>query len=217
MIVSDIQEKGGHETVDLIDKNKGKAIFVGCDVSNENDTKNLVARALSEYGNLDCAFNNAGIEGKMADTVHCSLENWSRIINTNLTGVWLCMKSQIPAMLENGGGSIVNCSSIAGLVGYETLPAYVASKHGVVGLTKTAALEYAKSRIRVNAVCPGPIHTPMLERVSQGSEEEMIEDNPMKRVGNPEEIAGPVLWLCSKQASYVTGQAIAIDGGAVAK
>jgi NAD(P)-dependent dehydrogenase (short-subunit alcohol dehydrogenase family) len=176
----------------------------------------LVEKTIQKYGRLDCAYNNAGIEGAPSSTVECSSENWDRTIDTNLKGVWLCMKYEIPEMLKHGKGSIVNCSSIAGLVGFETIPAYVASKHGVIGLTETAALEFAKKNIRVNAVCPGAIHTPMLDRFTKGEEQQMANQDPMGRIGRPEEIAESVLWLCSDKASYVTGQSLAVDGGWVA-
>lgn len=216
VIVSDIQEKGGVEIVEEINKAKGEAFFIKCDVSSEEQVKNLVDKTIEKYGRLDCAYNNAGVEGAPCSTVECSTDNWDKTINTNLKGVWLCMKYEIPAMLKFGKGSIVNCSSIAGLVGFEAIPAYVASKHGVIGLTETAALEFAKKNIRVNAVCPGAIHTPMLDRFTHGEEKVMAEQDPMGRVGKPEEIADSVLWLCSDKSSYVTGQSIAVDGGWVA-
>lgn len=216
VVVSDISEESGLETVKLIQDQKGTASFIKCDVSIESEVKNLVAKTIETYGRLDCAFNNAGTEGTPSSTTECTEENWNRTINTDLKGVWLCMKHEIPAMLSNGKGSIVNCSSIAGLVGFETIPAYVASKHGVIGLTETAALEFAKKNIRVNAVCPGVIHTPMLDRFDKGDEMAMADQTPVGRVGQPEEIADSVLWLCSDKSSYVTGQAIAVDGGWVA-
>lgn len=172
--------------------------------------------AVAAYGRLDCAFNNAGIEGAMADTVACTEENWDRTLAVNLKSIWLCMKHEIPRMLEQGGGAIVNCASIAGLVGFGNLPAYTASKHGVVGITRSAALEYAKRGIRINAVCPGVIRTPMVERVfgaQPGMEAQLAAGEPIGRLGRPEEIAAAVLWLRSEQASFVTGQAIAVDGG----
>lgn len=216
VVVSDVSETGGLETIKLIQEQKGTATFIKCDVSLESEVKNLVAKTIETYGKLDCAFNNAGIEGTPSSTTECTEENWNRTINTDLKGVWLCMKHEIPAMLASGKGSIVNCSSIAGLVGFETIPAYVASKHGVIGLTETAALEFAKKNIRVNAVCPGVIHTPMLDRFDKGDEMAMADQTPVGRVGQPEEIADSVLWLCSDKSSYVTGQSIAIDGGWVA-
>jgi NAD(P)-dependent dehydrogenase (short-subunit alcohol dehydrogenase family) len=216
VIVSDINEKDGLATVESIKKENGEAHFIKCDVSSEDQVKYLVDKTIERYGRLDCAYNNAGVEGLPCSTVECSTENWDKTINVNLKGVWLCMKYEIPAMLKHGKGSIVNCSSIAGLVGFESIPAYVASKHGVIGLTETAALEFAKKNIRVNAVCPGAIHTPMLERFTNGEEEIMAQQDPMGRVGRPEEIAESVLWLCSDKSSYVTGQSIAVDGGWVA-
>lgn len=216
VVVSDIMEKEGKETVAEIQRNKGEAIFIRCDVSSEKEVKELVDKTIEKYGRLDCAYNNAGVEGSPCTTVECSTENWDKTIDINLKGVWLCMKYEIPEMLKSGKGSIVNCSSIAGLVGFETIPAYVASKHGVIGLTETAALEFAKRNIRVNAVCPGAIHTPMLDRFTHGEEQVMAEQDPMGRIGKPEEIAESVLWLCSDKSSYVTGQSLAVDGGWVA-
>ena len=217
VVVSDIDEKRGVETARLIHSQDGSCTFIGCDVSNEADVKNLVKTTLDRYGKLHGAFNNAGTEGEVAQTTECSLENWNKVIDTDLKGVWLCMKYEIPAMIEAGGGTIVNCSSIAGLVGIEAIPAYVASKHGVIGLTQAAALEYAKKNIRVNAVCPGPIHTKMLDRFTGGNEEPMAKATPMGRVGRADEVADTVLWLMSSKSSYVTGQSLAIDGGWVSQ
>ncbi len=216
VVVSDIHELEGQQTVNEIRQAQGEAYFIKCDVSKDEEVKNLVERTLKKYGRLDCAYNNAGIEGTPSSTTECTSETWDRTINTNLKGVWLCMKYEIPAMLKSGKGSIVNCSSIAGLVGFESLPAYVASKHGVIGLTETAALEFAKKNIRVNAVCPGGIQTPMLERIP-GEDKIIAQQDPMGRIGRPEEIADSVLWLCSDKSSYVTGQAIAVDGGWIAQ
>ena len=208
------------ETLDSIKKSGGDAIFIKCDVSNEKNVKALLKKTISTYGRLDYAFNNAGIEGKSASIHECSEENWDKTININLKGIWLCMKNEIPEMLKQGKGVIVNCSSVAGLVGYQGLPAYVASKHGVIGLTKTAALEYANLGIRVNAVCPGVIQTPMIDRLT-GKKKELIEQftalEPMKRFGRAEEIANTVIWLCSEEASFVTGVAMPVDGGFVAQ
>lgn len=204
------------DTEIYIKKNGGDAIFVKCNVSNEEDVKNLVASAIAHYGRLDYAFNNAGIEGTPAPVADCTNDNWDKTININLKGVWFCMKYQIPEMLKVGGGSIVNNASIAGLVGFAGVPAYVASKHGVVGLTKNAALDYAKQGIRVNAVCPGVIQTPMIDRFTGGDQsalEQLKAGKPMGRLGHPEEIADTVVFLCSGAASFITGQAIAIDGG----
>lgn len=216
VVVSDVNVKDGETTVRDIQKIKGEATFIKCDVSSEPEVKNLIDEIIKIHGQLDCAYNNAGIEGTPALTTECTSENWDKTININLKGVWLCMKYELLVMEKKGKGSIVNCSSIAGLVGFEAIPAYVASKHGVIGLTQTAALEFAKKNIRVNAVCPGAIKTPMLDRFTKGEDQEMAEQEPMGRVGQPEEIADSVLWLCSDKASFVTGQAIAVDGGWVA-
>lgn len=204
------------DTLSTIIENGGDAIFVKCDVSAENDVINLVAETIAKYGRLDFAFNNAGIEGTPAPATECSNDNWDKTINVNLKGVWYCMKYQIPEMLKVGGGVIVNNASIAGLVGFGGVPAYVASKHAVVGLTKNVALDYAKQNIRVNAVCPGVIHTPMVDRFTGQDPkvlEQLVAAKPMGRVGQPEEIAETVVFLCSNAASFITGQAIAIDGG----
>jgi NAD(P)-dependent dehydrogenase (short-subunit alcohol dehydrogenase family) len=208
--------KQDEDTLSTIIKNGGDSIFVNCDVSVENDVKTLVAETIAKYGRLDFAFNNAGIEGTPASATECSNDNWDKTININLKGVWYCMKYQIPEMLKVGGGVIVNNASIAGLVGFGGVPAYVASKHAVVGLTKNVALDYEKQNIRVNAVCPGVIHTPMIDRFTGGDPkaiEQLVAAKPMGRVGQPEEIAETVVFLCSNAASFITGQAIAIDGG----
>ncbi len=204
------------DTQKTIQENGGEAIFVKCDVSNEEDVKNLVAATINHYGRLDFAFNNAGIEGTPSPATDCTNENWDKTISINLKGVWLCMKYQIPEMLKVGGGSIVNNASIAGLVGFGGVPSYVASKHGVVGLTKNASLDYAKQNIRINAVCPGIIQTPMIDRFTGEDPkvlEQLVAAKPMGRVGQPEEIAETVVFLCSTAASFITGQAIAVDGG----
>lgn len=218
--VVDVEEKAGQETVKMIDDDGGEAFFIKADVSDAEDVRGMIGQTVEKYGRLDCAINNAGIEGDQAPTAECSIENWNRVIGINLTGVWLCMKYEIPAMLKNGGGSIVNMASVAGRVGFVNIPAYTASKHGVNGLTKTAALEYATQGIRVNAVCPGVIETPMIDRFT-GGDEEAMEDmkamEPVGRLGTPEEVARAVLWLCSEDASFVTGHPLVVDGGFVAK
>jgi NAD(P)-dependent dehydrogenase (short-subunit alcohol dehydrogenase family) len=205
--------------MDLIKKFGGEAIFVKCDVSNGKEVKALIQKTIASFGRLDYAFNNAGIEGNSAPVHECSEENWDKTIGINLKGIWLCMKYEIPEMLKQGKGVIVNCSSVAGLVGFQGLPAYVASKHGVIGLTKTAALECATLGIRVNAICPGVIQTPMIDRLT-GKKKESIEQftalEPMARFGLAEEIANAVIWLCSEEASFVTGVAMPVDGGFVA-
>ena len=220
VVVSDIVVAGGQETVQQIEAAGGEAIFVKADVSQAADVETLIAKTVETYGRLDCAFNNAGIEGGMKLTIDCTKEEFDRTIAVNLTGVWLCMKYEIQQMLSQGGGAIVNTASAAGLVGFPGLPDYVASKHGVVGLTKTAALEYAKSGIRVNAVCPGVIQTPMVERgaqLSPGFDELALSMEPVGRFGQPSEIGEAVVWLCSDAASFVTGIPMQVDGGLVAQ
>jgi NAD(P)-dependent dehydrogenase (short-subunit alcohol dehydrogenase family) len=218
--LADVLVDGGRETARLAEEAGGRAVFLKCDVSTDRDIRSAIGATLEQLGRIDCAFNNAGIEGEQGATQDCSEANWDRVLAINLKGVWLCMKAEIPLMLKQGGGAIVNCSSIAGLVGFPGIPAYVASKHGLVGLTRTAALELARSNIRVNAVCPGVIETPMIERFTHGEaqiQKQLIAGEPVGRIGKPEEIAEAVLWLCSDASSFVTGQAIAVDGGWVAQ
>lgn len=220
VVVSDIAVEGGEETVRQIEAAGGVAVFVKADVSKAADVEALVTRTVETYGRLDCAFNNAGIEGGVKPTIDCTEEEFDRTIAVNLTGVWLCMKYEIQHMLSQGGGAIVNTASVAGLIGFPGLPDYVASKHGVLGLTKTAALEYAKSGIRVNAVCPGVIQTPMVERgaqLSPGFDEIAVSMEPVGRFGQPAEIGEAVVWLCSDAASFVTGHPMVVDGGLVAQ
>ncbi len=208
------------ETVNLIKASGGEATFIRCDVSKNNDVKAMVEKTVATYGRVDYAFNNAGIEGISAPTQDCTEENWDKTIGINLKGIWLCMKYEIPEIQKQGKGAIVNCASVAGLVGFGGLPAYVASKHGVIGLTKTAALECAQLGIRVNAVCPGVIQTPMIDRLT-GKDKTVIDQftklEPVGRFGQPEEIANAVVWMCSDKASFVTGHAMAVDGGFVAQ
>ena len=220
VVVADVDHVRGEQTAQEIRDKGANAIFVRTDVADDDSVAAMVERAVEEFGGLDLAYNNAGIEGSPAITHECTPENWDRTIRVNLTGVWSCMRHEIPRMLARGGGSIVNCASVAGLVGFATIPAYTASKHGIIGLTKTAALEYAEQGVRVNAVCPGVIDTEMVERFTGHQpdvEAAMIATEPVGRMGHPEEIADAVVWLCSPRASFVTGQAIAVDGGFVAR
>jgi len=216
--VADITEEAARETVALVNTAGGQAISLSGDVSRDADVRSMVEAVVSTYGRLDCAFNNAGIAGWQVDasgkkTAEWSEEAFDRMIAVNLKGVWLCMRRELPQMQAQGGGAIVNTASIAGLAGLPTSSAYVAAKHGVVGLTKTAALEYAEANIRVNAVCPGYIRTRMTEPGMQLRGEAILAQTPFKRLGNPEEIAEMVLWLCSERASYVSGAAYNVDGG----
>lgn len=198
----------------------GECHFITCDVTDDGGVKRAVDETLETWGRLDAVFNGAGMDGDLGSpTAQTSMENWQQVMAVNLTGLFSCMRYQIPAMLESGGGNIVNCSSAAGLVGAPCLPAYVAAKHGVVGLTKTAALEYARQGIRVNAVCPAMIDTPMSrEGLSPDVRNMMLEQSPIGRFGQAEDVASLVLWLCDDTTNqFVTGQAIAIDGGWTAR
>lgn len=221
LVLADVVEDGGKQTLALIHDTGGEAVFIKTDVSRPTDVEAAVAKAVSTYGRLDCAFNNAGIEGQRGLTHECAQENWDRVIATNLTGVWLCMKAEIALLLKQGkGGAIVNTSSGAGLVGASGMPAYVAAKHGVAGLTRAAAIEYGRHNIRINAVCPGPIRTPMMARLlgeRPEAEARFARGGPLKRLGEAEEIGEAVAWLCSDRASYVTGLPMPVDGGFMAQ
>jgi NAD(P)-dependent dehydrogenase (short-subunit alcohol dehydrogenase family) len=220
VVLADLDEERGIVAAQEICDKGGRALFVRTDVSDDDSVAALVQQTVDELGGLDIAFNNAGVEGTPAPTHECTRENWDRTIATDLTGVWSCMRHEIPAMLDGGGGSIVNRASIAGLVGFTGIPAYVAAKHGVVGLTQAAALEYAEQGVRVNAVCPGVIDTEMIDRFTAGqpgAEADLVASEPVGRMGRPEEIADAVVWLGSARSSFVTGQAIAVDGGFVAR
>ncbi len=220
VVLADIDTRGGQETMRLIKQAGGEAIFVKADVSRAEDVKNMVETAIQTYDRLDFAHNNAGIDGEFASIVANTEENFDHVIGVNLKSVWLGMKYEIPEMRKRGGGVIVNSSSVAGLVAFRTMGPYVASKHGVIGLTKTAALEYSNHGIRVNAICPGAIRTPMIDAFIDNdpqTEANMSALQPIGRMGRPEEVANLVLWLCSEAASFVTGAAIAIDGGIVAQ
>lgn len=217
VVVSDINVDGGRETARLIGERGGRAFFFEADVSKEDHVHALVSRAVESCGRLDCAFNNAGIAGAIGVASHEYPDDmWEHVMAVNLKGVWLCMKHEIPQMLKQGGGAIVNTASIWGLVGAPGASAYVASKHGVVGLTRAAALEYAPRGIRINAVNPGTIRTPILDpfiAAIPDFEPMMTARHPIGRIGMPEEVAEAVTWLCSDAASFVIGQNLPVDGG----
>jgi NAD(P)-dependent dehydrogenase (short-subunit alcohol dehydrogenase family) len=215
VVITGRREKEGHEVIAEIKALGGEAIFAKTDVSKESDVKAMIERTLETFGRLDCAFNNAGIEETLTPLSNQTEETYDQIMDINVKGVWLSLKHEIPAMLKTSGGAIVNSSSIAGLVGFAMAPVYVASKHAVIGLTKSIALEYAKQNVRVNAVAPGSIETRMLRDFASAPEvRQMLEaGHPMGRIGQPKEVASTVIWLCSGGASFVTGQTLAIDGG----
>lgn len=217
VVVADIDEEGGRETVERIRDAGSEATFVGTDVTEPSQTDAMVDTALDEFGSLDIAFNNAGIEGESAPIVEQNHETWEQVIAVNLGGVWNSMKSELPVMREQGAGVIVNTASILGKVGFAGAGPYTASKHGVVGLTKNAALEYAPEGLRINAVCPGFIRTPMIDRYGVTSDPDMEEEianlHAAKRLGEPEEIASTVVWLSSDEASFMNGEAVNVDGG----
>jgi NAD(P)-dependent dehydrogenase (short-subunit alcohol dehydrogenase family) len=217
---ADIDQKGGEATVAMIREAGGKAEFIQTDVSDANQVQALMGKIVTVHGRLDCAFNNAGIEGDVIETHESSERNFDRLMAINVKGVWLCLKYEIRQMLKQGGGAIVNTASVAGLSGFPALSLYVASKHAVVGLTKSAALECAQAGVRINSVCPGPVDTPMMERIGSNEGRPGRTDFeafvPMRRYADPREIAQTVAWLCSSQASYVTGVAMPVDGGMVA-
>lgn len=220
VVVSDIDDAGGAQTVEEIRAGGGEAVYQHTDVASSDDASALVARAADEFGGLDWAVNNAGVEGAMKPIIESTSDEFDQVIAVNLRGVWLGMQAQIGAMLQRGGGAIVNVSSVAGLVGFPALSPYVASKHGVVGLTRALALEYAAQNIRVNAVCPGVIDTPMVKRAGEVTPElleAVTQMEPVGRMGTPEEIAEAIYWLCSDASSFVTGEALAADGGYVAR
>lgn len=217
--VSDMNTQGGEETVSLVQQAGGRAIFVAADVSKPKDCENLAMRTVAEFGRLDIACNNAGIGGDIAPTADYPVEAWEHVIGVNLSGVFYCMKYQIPQMLRSGGGVIVNMASILGAVGFAGAPAYSAAKHGVLGLTQSAALEYSAQGVRVNAVGPGFIHTPMISSLESdvAARQQLVAQHPIGRLGQPEEVAALVLWLSSPAASFATGAYYPIDGGFLAR
>ena len=219
VVVSDVNTAEGLKTANLIENEGGEATFVECDVSASADVEALISQVLKKHGRLDAAHNNAGVEGARVPLIDLTEEQWDAVMAVNLKGVWMCMKHEIPQMLEQGGGAIVNTSSVAGLMGMKGSTAYGTAKHGVIGLTKTAALEYADRGVRVNAICPGAVRTPMTERLMGNDPEReamYMSIQPIGRFGTTAEIANLVVWLCSDAASLITGTAIPIDGGVMA-
>ena len=219
VVVSDVDLQGGEATVAMVRAAGGDALFVAANVGKPSDCEALVARTVAHYGRLDIACNNAGISGPSAATADYPLDGWDQVIHINLSGVFYGMKYQIAAMLQGGGGSIINMASILGAVGFAAAPAYTAAKHGVLGLTKAAALEYSAQGIRVNAVGPGFIHTPLISALEQdaGVNAALVGAHPIGRLGQPEEVAELVTWLASSKASFVTGAYYPVDGGYLAR
>jgi NAD(P)-dependent dehydrogenase (short-subunit alcohol dehydrogenase family) len=220
VIAADVQDEAGQALADELARAGSTCAYVHVDVSRESDVEAMVHLALSQYGRLDVLFNNAGIEGEQAPTAQATVENWQRVIDVNLKSVFLGLKYGIEAMLRGGGGSVINNASVAGLVGFAGIPAYCASKGGVVQLTRTAALEYAAQGVRVNCLCPGIIDTPMVERFTHDNAEavaQMEALEPVGRFGTPKEVAQLALFLASDRSSFITGAVIPVDGGFVAR
>jgi len=220
VFVSDIDSTAGQETVQLVQRSGGDALFIQSDVTRSAEVQALIERTVADYGRLDCAHNNAGILGDVAMTADCTEENWNNVINVNLNSVFLCMKYEIIQMLKQEKGAIVNTASTCGLAGWAEIPAYNASKHGVIGLTRTAALEYSARGIRVNSVSPGVTKTALIKKRIQDTpsiEAEFINLHPIGHLAEPEEIAEAIVWLCSDAASFVTGESLVVDGGFLAR
>jgi NAD(P)-dependent dehydrogenase (short-subunit alcohol dehydrogenase family) len=218
VVLADVNEQQVQQVANKLADKGHSVLAVRCDVSNDVDVEAMVKKTVTAYGRLDAAYNNAGIQNVLADTADSPRDDYDRVMAVNLRGVWSCMKFELQVMREQGSGAIVNCSSLGGLVGGPQRGTYHAAKHGVLGFTKSTALEYAAKGIRVNAICPGMIRTPMSDQMEANGQGEllkqMLEQNvPMKREGRPEEIATTVLFLCSSAASYITGQSISVDGG----
>ena len=221
VVVADVDVKSSEETVHLIKKAGGEAMVIKTDVSQATEVETLVRKTVKTYGSLDCAFNNVGIHKTFIGMVDFAEKDWDLMIDVNLKGIWLCMKYEIPQMLKQGKGAIVNASSAAGLIGAQSNPAYTGSKHGVIGLTKMAAIEFARKGIRVNCICPGPTTTTRMNEELAAACPDRVEEIhktvPMGRTAEPREIAEAAVWLCSDKASYVTGAALPVDGGVVAE
>lgn len=224
VVVSDVSADAGHKVVGEIEGAGGKAAFKHCDVRDRGMIAELIDSCVATFGSLDCAFNNAGVSGPIVKLGEYPDEGWDEVMSTNLTSIFLCMKHEINQMLKQGGGTIVNCASVSGLVGTREMPAYCASKHGIMGMTKVAALDYAQQGIRINAVCPGTIHTPAVDAFLERDPEfarpfidAMIAAEPIGRLGTPEEVADTVVWLSGPSASFMIGQGLTVDGGYVAQ
>jgi NAD(P)-dependent dehydrogenase (short-subunit alcohol dehydrogenase family) len=219
VVVSDIDEKGGEETVRLVKETGSDAAFIKTDVSDPKQVEDLVRSCVSTFGGLHLACNNAGIGGESNSTADYSIDGWHKVININLNSVFYCLKYEIPAITNSGGGAIVNMASILGQVAFSHAPAYVAAKHGVVGLTQTAAVEFAASGVRVNSIGPGFIQTPMISALEQDRQmnDMLVSLHPIGRLGKPEEVADAVIWLCSSKSTFVVGAYIEVDGGYLAR